>query len=319
MWHNRLTNEENFGVIASEAGEGEEETIHIDGEPEDWQRRSNGTGLFDRLYDRALGRAYGVQRQEYEDFDLSVSHDETYLYLMLDKREGDWDLATDNVNVGFGTLTGGSASAKPAPGLSFPGGGVQFLLQMKGEENSRMLVNSGYDQHTWLYADRLNMIPAPTTSKDPAAGDFLPWKLALSREIFLPQTRQRVPFEEIEVGVMRKGISDPESPEFYSLSDWYAEGDVLEVRIPWMLLGFTDPSSLKVWDYPYETSAEKDKLEAAAVDGLRVYPSAGDEAGRIEPLGYIWDGWEDPNFYERKKKGFDILKEAYSDKALRQP
>ena len=46
---------------------------------------------------------------------------------------------------------------------------------------------------------------------------------------------------------------------------------MLEVRIPWMLLGFTDPSSLRVWDYPYETSANKDTLEATKVDGIRIY------------------------------------------------
>lgn len=326
MWHNRLTNEENFGVIASDARESEEKSIHVDGETDDWEKRTGGPdGAGDIIgwaSDRFLGRAVPVQEQEYEDFDLSVSHDEAYLYLMMDKREGEWDFTKDEVDVGFGTLTGGSPTAKPAPGLTFPGGGTQFLLQMKGEKDSRMLVNSAYDQHTWLWSYRYDMIPDPGTSRDPSAGDFLPWKLALSREIFLPQTKQRIPFDDIEVGVMREGISDPSSPDFYSLSDWYAKGDVLEIRIPWLLLGFTDPSSLKVWDYPYEASADKDKLEAAEVDGIRIYPAArtpGDGEEEIEPLGYTWDGWNDPNFHERKKKGFDTLRKAYEDKELRQP
>lgn len=326
MWHNRLTNEENFGVIASDAGESEEKSIHLDGETDDWEKRTGGPdGAGDIIgwaSDRFLGGGAPAQEQEYEDFDLSVSHDEAYLYLMLKKRKGEWDFTKDEVDVGFGTLTGGGETAKPAPGLTFPGGGTQFLLQMKGKDDSRMLVNSAYDQHTWLYASRLNMIPAPAASKDPTAGDFLPWKLALSRELYLPETKQRVPFEEIEVGKMREGISDPSSPDFYSLSDWYAKGDVLEVRIPWLLLGFTDPSSLKVWDYPYEASANKDKLEVAEVDGIRIYPAArtpGDGEEEISPLSYTWDGWNDPNFHERKKKGFDTLRKAYEDKELRQP
>ena len=33
-------------------------------------------------------------------------------------------------------------------------------------------------------------------------------------------------------------------------------------------------------------------------------------------LDYIWNGWDEPNFHERKKKGFDILRNAYEDKTL---
>lgn len=87
-----------------------------------------------------------------------------------------------------------------------------------------MWVNSAYDQHTWLYSHALDMLPDPPTSQEASAGDFLPWKLTLSREVVLPQAKERVPFEEIEVGMMRRGISDPESPDFNNLADWYAEG-----------------------------------------------------------------------------------------------
>jgi hypothetical protein len=325
MWHNRLTNEENFGVIASEAGDSEQDSIHVDGEAEDWKRLSGeaggAAGFFDRLAGRILGRSYGVEQKRYDGFDLSVSHDETYLSLLMVKRHGDWNFLKDEVDVGFGTLGAGSTSAKPTPGLSFPDGGIQFLLQMKRAQDSRMLVNSAYDQHTWLWGYRYHYIP-DTASHEASAGEFLPWKLALSRELVLPQTKRRIPFQEVEVGKMREGVGDPASPDYDSLSDWYAKDDVLEIRIPWMLLGFTDPSSLRVWDYPYETSAHKDKLEATGVDGVRVYPAVRDpgaEVQKIDPLFYSWEGWDQPNFHERKKKGFDTLRRAYEDKDLRQP
>lgn len=312
-WRNRLTNEENFGVIATEAGESPEETIQLDGETEDWDRRaaeSKGS-IFDWLPNRATRQVPEIRRHEYEDFDLSVSHDEAYLYLLLQKHEGEWNFSERELDVGFGTLPDGSPTANPAPGLSFPGGGIQFLLQMKGEEDSRMLVNSAYDQHTWLYAHSLDMIPAPDASQEASAGDFLPWRLAVSRGLYLPQDQKRIPFEEIEVGVMREGITDPSSPQFNNLADWYAKGNVLEIRIPWMLLGFTDPSSLQVWDYPYKA----DKIQPVTTEEVRVYPalrpSEGAQPTEVEPLEYAWEGWEQPTFYERKKKSFDILSEAF--------
>ncbi len=324
-WRNRLTNEENFGVLATEAGDSPEETVFVDGASEDWNRRAeepeSAGGPFDRLFGDTTEQAPEIGEREYEDFDLTVSHDEAYLYLLLQKREGEWDFSEEELDIGFGTLPDGSPTADQAPGLTFPDGGIQFLLQMRGEEDSRMLVNSAYDQHTWLYANQLDMLPDPGTSQEASAGDFLPWKLALSREIVLPQTRERVPFEEIEVGVMREGITDPSDPEFDNLADWYAEGDVLEIRIPWMLLGFTDPSNLQVWNYLYETN----KLEPVETEGLRVYPAVrparrSQPSKEVEPLEYTWEGWNRPAFYERKKEGFETLRVAYANnKQLEEP
>ena len=322
-WRNRLTNEENFGVIATEAGESPEQAVQEDGATEDWDRRVEDAdgNLLDWLPNRPERRIPQVRQREYEGFDLSVSHDEAYVHLLLQKHEGEWDFSEEELDLGFGTLPDGSPTADPTPGLTFPDGGIQFLLQMRGEEDSRMLVNSGYDQHIWLYVDQLGMLTDPGTNTDVSAGQFLPWTLAVSRGLYLPQTRENVPFEEVDVGVMRKGISDPLSPEFDNLADWYAEGSVLEIRVPWMLLGFTDPSSLQVWDYPYEAAA----LEPVTTEGLRVYPALRPAKGsrpteEVETTEYTWEGWDQPTFYERKKESFYILSESFrTGKQLEEP
>ena len=316
-WRNRLTNEEQFGVISSESGKSPEETIHVDGKTDDWERISGGpNGIGDAvgwLSDRLSGKASGVEVQEHDEFDMSVSHDAAYLYLLFDKKRGGWNFPQDELDVGFGTLGEGAETADAAPGLAFPDGGIQTLLKMKGGDESRMLVNSGYDQFTYQWAYNADdYIPIPDASKDPAAGDFLPWKLALSRPLFLPQTKEKIPFDAVEVGRMTEGVTDPSSPEFDNLADWQVNGDVLEVRIPWMLMGFTDPSSLRVLDYPFEA----DGLRSVEVPGLRIYPSlrpGGETAEEeVRRLDYFWDSWEDPAFYERKKKSFPILREAYA-------
>jgi hypothetical protein len=68
-WRNRLTPEENFGVIAAEPGESVEEMILLDGKTEDWERRE------------------AESSREYPDFDLSVTHDEANLYILARKKE----------------------------------------------------------------------------------------------------------------------------------------------------------------------------------------------------------------------------------------
>lgn len=294
-WRNRLTNEENFGVIAVEPGKSASDMIILDGNTTDWEKRKEKV------------------KQSYPNFDLTVAHDEAYLYLLLKRQEGDWDFSKDNIDIGFDTLKGGSQVADKAPGIAFSGG-IEFLLSMQGGENTRLYVNSAYDQHTWLYTYIKNMLPGDPRYSEDSLGLFLPWKLALNKELYLPVDKKTVPFEEYDVGVMKYGTSDPEDPAFNTLSDWYVDGKVLEVRIPWMMLGFTDPSSKLVWRYPYVAKG----LVSTTSEGVRIEPfvkSDGPSASSAtsEPILYQWDSWEIPTSHERKKQSFEILRKAYGE------
>ncbi len=293
-WRNRLTNEENFGVVSVEPGKNANDVIRLDGETGDWR--------FHRP----------KETREYKDFDLSVSHDEAYLYLLMKKKEGNWDLSQQSVDLGFSVLPDGSRTADRAPGVKFPGG-IQFLMQLTDKEESKIYVNSGYDQHTWLYSEKLGMLPADRAESDVSKGEFLPWKLATSRELVLPETKETIPFEEVEVGKLRPGITDPDSPDFNSLADYYAEGDVLEVRIPWMLLGYTDPSTQQVWNYPYKAGA----ISPVDSPGVEVYPVARPDglsrAATVEPLDYDWKHWDDPVTHERRKRSYYIVQDKFAE------
>ncbi|MDX6381580.1 MAG: hypothetical protein QOI57_2604, partial [Rubrobacteraceae bacterium] len=176
--------------------------------------------------------------------------------------------------------------------------------------------------HTWLYGSRLKMIPTPAEdAADVQAGDFLPWKLMLNRPQYLPQSKRMIPYQEFDVGVLKSGVTDPESTEFNNLADWYSKGNVLEIRIPWMLLGFTDPSAHKVWDNLYSAG----EISPVETKELRVYPAlidtsevsdAQEKNVSLEPIHYKWNGWETPSFHERQKKSYPIMREAFANKSL---
>jgi hypothetical protein len=298
MWRNRLTNEENFGVIAVEPGASSQDMIVLDGKTNDWDRRKH------------------VATQSYDAFDMKTSHDEAYLYLMMKKKQGAWNLTDEPVTIGFDTLQGGSHSADKAPAFQFREG-IEFLLQLKGDKDSRIMVNSAYDQHTWLYGANKSMIPADPKYAQEELGIFLPWKLAINKSLYLPQTKVTMPFEELEVGLLRKGRTDPAAADFDTLADWYVKDDVLELRIPWMLLGYTDPSSKLVWDYPYKAGS----IMPVPSTGIHIEPYNGihgtlissSTAGKPEPLFYTWDNWDEPVHHERQKQSYDIVRQIYGE------
>jgi hypothetical protein len=316
MWPNKLTNEQNFGVIANAPGK-EEDAFYLDGETGDWERRA---GILNGASDFLYGDDTGVRRQSYPGFDLSVAHDEGYLYLMARKQEGGWNLDEEGLTIAFGHLPRGAEEADEASGLLFPGG-AQTLLQIGGED-SRMYINSAYDYHTWLYSHVYNYVPKPENAADAEAENFVPWKLMLNRPLYLPESERTIPSEEFDVGAMQPGVTNLESPEFDNLADYHVAGDVLEIRIPWMMLGFTDPSTHMVWDDLYATG----EISPVATEELRVYPALTTAEGQstgdttdVDPLTYEWEDWDEPNFHERKKKSYGILREAFTDEKLRNP
>ncbi|MDF2960542.1 MAG: hypothetical protein K0S39_2277 [Paenibacillus sp.] len=303
FWRNMLTNEEHFGVVAAESGATPDDLIKLDGKTDDWNRREDS-----------------VTRM-YPQFSLTASHDEAYVYLLLQKKDGTaWQPGQEVLNIGFDTLKGGSKEADKAPGVSFTDG-QEFVLQLKGEKDSGIYVNSAYDQHTWLYGSQKKMMPWQERWAQDGSGIFLPWRLPVSKPLKLPQSGKTIPFEDVEVGVLGKGITDPANSSFNNLADWYSEGAVMEIRIPWMLLGFTDPSTAKVWRYPYEAKAFK----STETKGIKIEPhlqpmqgGAAAEAGTktsgsqaVEPLTYKWSEWDKPRYHERLKKSYSILKEAF--------
>lgn len=292
LWRNRLTNEEHFGLIAVEAGSAAEQ-IYLDGQSDDWSRNRN------------------KMEKSYDDLSLTVTHNEAYLYLQVKKKSGTWDFVRESFYAGFTTLGGGSKSPDRAPGVTFQEP-LEFLLKLGGETGSALYVNSAYDQHTWQWGYKQQMLPAyqPQWS-DASQGIYLPWRLMLSRPLKMRQSGREIPAEEFEVGVMKPGKTVPGSHDYDSLADWYAAGNVLEIRIPWMMLGFMDPSSHQVWQYPYQANAINPVTVPALLVEPKLVTGAAGSAGPVEPLRYTWQGWDLPRFHERPKEAVPIITETF--------
>jgi hypothetical protein len=129
---------------------------------------------------------------------------------------------------------------------------------------------------------------------------------------------------------------NPQAPNYNSLADWNAnvETNTIDLRIPWNLLGVTDPSSFRVME-----GMERDgTVITAETTGFNLmafsYQPAGDQNRPImqqrNPIAdalpgmasqteipasdlksYRWVGWSAPHYSLRLKASYAILQKAF--------
>ena len=85
-----------------------------------------------------------------------------------------------------------------------------------------------------------------------------------------------------------------------------AHGDVVDIRIPWMLLTFADPSSHLVYRVGASGVVTTEKVGAMGIS------LAG--AGQVSATsGYAWPGWNTVQWHERRKAGWTDVRSAMLD------
>jgi len=274
-WRNRLTNEEHFGIIAMDPGWSYNEGMYLDGREDDWIRRENSPN------------ATRVFTYHNEEFTWKITHDESDLYLLIEKNSGAWSFPQESILIGFDVVPGGYN----CPGGTFNTPVEEFLV-LSGIDNSLMYVNTKYDL---FYA--FKHFPRPYETEL-----FEPNKILVSQMMIVPQCE--FPAEVLVTGSWRFGISNPASPEFTNLADWYYDGNILEVRFPWFLLGIMDPSTKLALDY-----FTGDLPSYRTIDGISLEIVHRSQYGttRTAPSFYNWEGWTVPSWHQRRKQSFEII------------
>ena len=116
--------------------------------------------------------------------------------------------------------------------------------------------------------------------------------------------REEVP-EEVET---EDAVS--ESSDFDSISDFMVNGDYIEIRLPWQLLNFSDPSRMTVHDDYYENYG----VDFIQID--KMYIGLGDKnsIGRIHMEPCELKGWGNTvTYHERLKKSYYMLQKVWRD------
>lgn len=283
-WSNPQTNEQEFGLLAFDPGS-KKSISYIDGNPKEWKK------------DKPV--------IESENFKLCIKSDEKYLYLFANIP--DFDLNKDKFILPIDTTPHSGNSFINGTDITLPRP-ADFLITIDGKENSKVTVDAYYDVFYYTYAKTLDMINTNKIFETQNSGLFNPIYLCLNKELSLPEDHIILPLSKYETGKLVFGKGNPKDKDYYSLSDFYSDGDNLEIRIPWQLLNVMDPSSKKIITDFYKDGINAMPIEGIYVGGILIRNNISSSSNMAL---YYWDKWDAPSYHERLKPSYDILKTTF--------
>ena len=311
-WLNALDAEQHYGVLAMRPGV-KDSAIVIDGRPEDWRGRLPWyEGRPEAASLPAPLRLRG----------LRVAHDEAYIYLRLDVGAVDWSRARYAIGIDTHGADLGDATL-PYTGSRSPVG-LEFIVDLRGPANSRVLVDSPYN----LYRSGKIRGSSPPATQQIYNRPFRSLANADGRydTLVVVTNRRRIGRDGTvypERGYDRNLLLHARQGET-TLADWYADSTsgTIEIRIPWGMLHVLDPSSRLVLR-GLNGDARRGTPAGVATDGFRFVvesydPSApGSGRGERLPRGsglpplWVWPTWETPRWYEEVKPLFEAMRETF--------
>ena len=278
LWRNDLTNEEFFGLIAAEPGR--KPAVVLDGKDDEWD--SNGS--------RVIAESRGPVRE------VRAVKDEQYLYLRLrlDRSES-W--LEHPITIGLDVRPGENRGLPNDSGL-FPQADVALVV---GPADAQLFQAAWWEPTRIRYGLGHPFIKVDPAQMKPDSGAWVHPLQLVSRPYVVPATGESRPVEVHELDKLPIGSGDPGSPHFDRRTLVAADGKVVEARLPWALLGYSDPSSLTL--YEEHPNGATTTLEGGRV-GIAVLSEG---SALLTSDGYAWDPWQSVTWNERQKAGFDGL------------
>ena len=273
-WLNVESSEENFGLVSFSAFP----SIKIDGADDDWAAAPDLDG----------------------DNRLRAAWDESFLYLRI----GIKDFKKQKYIIPIDTIPGqGSDSYE---GLAF-GRAADFALVLDGKENTHLLVDPYYNPNYKLYG---KLIYGPEELKNyttPASGRFVAVEQVISMKLTMPQTGQEVPIQFWDTGKLTYGISNPDSDLYDSRAAFYEGDGFVEIRLPWMLLNFADPSTGSILD----NMQSSEGFTYRKIQELHVGLGKPGEGQAVAMYAYGLPGWTRVDYTQEAKRSYEILSGAF--------
>ncbi|MBQ8637254.1 MAG: hypothetical protein IJ423_05245 [Clostridia bacterium] len=283
-WSDYQTNEQYFGLLSFDPGK-EKSVCYVDGDVSEWTEN-------DKVIEG--------------DTELSVKYDEKFMYFLVRKDGLDFENETLYIPLDITPKSGSNYCQNF--GVKFDKD-ADFVIVINGQNNSRIMAQERYDALRSTYSKDIykfdtyfkKNIPEQNSSKFVTVELILRTAIALS-----PETKETVA-ESYETGKLLYGNANPESPDFNSLADFISAGDYIEIKLPWQLMNFADPSKMQVHDDYYDGNYG---IEYIGID--KMYAGVGIGNERIKLSEIKLKGWGNKvTYHERLKSSYYIMQDLW--------
>lgn len=287
-WSDYQTNEQYFGLLSFDPGE-ETSVCYVDGEVSEWTQ------------DDLVAQQDGLS--------VSMKYDEKFLYFRIHKDGLQFGAETIYLPIDTTRKTGSSYCENN--GLLFDRA-ADFLLVLDGKTNSRLLVQERYEALRSTYSENVWEFDTYYQENQPEADSpkFVPVNMILQTATALLYGDNTAAAETYETGLLTYGNANPESPNFNSLADFICSGDDIELKLPWQLLNFADPSRMEIHDDYYDGNYG---VAYQMIDTMYVGIGTEHTEGRIRLYPLPLKGWKNHvTSHERLKSSYYILQDLWT-------
>ena len=285
-WSDYQTNEQYFGLLAFDPGV-EESISYVDGDTSEWTEDdvilSTEEGSLSMKYDEKFLYFYA----QWENFD--PEHD--VLYIPIDTTPKSGSTYCRNYNISFERA-------------------CDFVICIDGTDNSRVMVQERYEVLRAMFLRETADMDAFVDPPELDSPRFKIISLMLQTATPLLTGNWSASAETYETGALRHGNANPDSEDFDSLADFCYTDHGVEIRIPWQLLNFANPSEMMIHDDYYENYG----VEYIHIDEMYVGMATGNATEYRIPMASLpLEGWgKSVTYHERLKESYYILQEYWA-------
>jgi hypothetical protein len=296
-WHNLQSVSQGYGLLAFDPGRYTRPVI-LDGLAGDWDETHlvySGEGL-----------------SVYAQYTLDG------LYLMV---RGESVTPEGRLYVPIDTIPGSGTSSFGDARFDRP---ADFLLVIDGTDGTRLMVDRRYHVTYQRFLYELFGLNAFVDVPQDFDSGFIDSQLAVMNpelvgtEEFLllsPEGRELLRLGSWPTGWLTHGNGDPSKPDFNSLTDFAFGDGLVEVRLPWRMINFFDPSLMQVHDDHFDefgvTGMTISELHVGV--GRRGLGTGSAGQGEIQMHPVELSGWGNRvEYHERLKQSYFVIQELWT-------
>lgn len=284
-WSDYQTNEQYFGLLSFDPGN-EKSICYVDGDVSEWSNEDLVSGN--------------------DNLNISMKYDEKFIYFKVNKKDYK---ETDTLYIPIDTTPKTGSNYCYNYKIKFENN-ADFIIVIDGKDNSRVVVQERYEILRAMSNREVNGVSPYKEIPDKNTSLFKNINLLLQTATPLETGNNTSKSETYETGKLTYGNANPEAENFNSLADFFINGDNIEIKIPWQLLNFSNPSEMMIHDDYYKNYG----VEEIQIDKMYVGIGTNENKNeRIEMDDFSLVGWgKNVTYHERLKESYYMIKEVWT-------